>query len=142
MKSLIKKLLSLEIIKFLFAGGINTLMGSILIPYVYNMLFGEQIWFTFLSTNVYWGLFAGYLLWLIPAFFIQLKVVFKSRFEWPRFLVYPLTQIPNFIINSFFYNLFFTVIGWPDLVSLVLAACITVPIMFVLVRLVIKTKNK
>ncbi len=146
MKDFIKKLFSHEIIRFIIAGGINTLLGGILLPTLFNLAFGKMILFTFLSTNAYWGLLVGYLLWFIPAYFIQIKFVFKTKFQLVRFIAYPFTQIPNFIINSLFYYLFGDICGLNsgiyDFIALGLAAAITVPIMFVLVRLVVKAKPK
>lgn len=142
MIKLIKKLLSLEIIRFIIGGGINTLMGGMLLPYIFEVIFGEIELFTFLGVTTYVGLLVGYLIWFTFAYFIQIKFVFNTSFDVKRFIIYPFTQIPNFLINSLFLYLFRNILSLPGFVSYVLAAIATVPIMFVLVRLVVKKGKK
>ena len=134
----IKKLLSMEIIKFIIVGGINTLMGGILIPLIARSIMGGAP--SFYGIDI--SLLIGYLVWFTFAYLIQVKFVFDSHFEWKRYLIYPLTQIPNYLLNNLFLYLFEDLAHIPSIISFVLAAGCAVPIMFVLERLVIKTKKE
>lgn len=133
----IKKLLSYEFIKFCIVGGINTLMGGILIPYIARLIMHGSPSFYGIDLS----LAIGYLVWFTFAYLIQVKFVFNSHFEWKRYLIYPFTQIPNYLLNTLFLYLFEDLAHLPSFIALALAAVAAVPIMFVLVRLVVKTKK-
>ncbi|MDY4788397.1 MAG: GtrA family protein [Bacilli bacterium] len=138
MINFIKKVLSLEIVKFLIVGGINTLMGGILIPYLVRLfLQGEP---RFYGIDI--SLTVGYLIWFTFAYLLQVKYVFNTNFNIKRYLLYPLTQIPNYLINQGFLYLFEKVLKLSSLISLFLAAILAVPIMFIIVRLVVKDKHE
>ena len=134
----------LEMIKFVIVGGVNTLMGGILIPYLFQFIlktYEIDLWGFTLDLP----LIFGFLVWFTAAYFLQIKFVFKCNFEWKRFLLYPLTQIPNLLLNQGLLFLFKDVLGitvWDNLISRVLAAGLALPIMFILVRLVVKPFQK
>ena len=80
-----------EAIRFLIAGGINTLMGGILIPYIFKLIL--------VNDAIYVGKFAldipltlGYLIWFSFAYLLQVKLVFRTQFELKRYLAYPLSK--------------------------------------------------
>ena len=130
-----------ELGRFLLAGGINTLMGGIIIPLVVrNFLNLGTISLVGITLDL--PLSLGYLLWFTFAYFIQIKLVFNSTFELKRYLIYPLSQIPNYLINSLFLFLFSDTLRLPPFIAYPLAALLAVPIMFVIVRLIDKTKPK
>jgi putative flippase GtrA len=137
----IKWLLKSELGRFLVGGGVNTLMGGILIPFVMKEGLGLTN-FTFLTLTLDLPLTIGYLIWFSFAYLINIKFVFKSRFEVRRYLLYPLTQIPNYIINQIFVYIFLTLLALPSIIAYGLSAVLAVPIMFVIVRVIVKTKPK
>ena len=140
-KKTITWFLKWELGRFLIVGGINTLMGGIIIPLI--MKEGLNLGtLTFLSLSLDLPLTIGYLVWFSFAYLIQIKYVFNSRFELKRYLIYPLSQIPNYLINSLFLYIFGTTLNLPSLVSYVLAALLAVPVMFIIVRIIVKTKPK
>ena len=140
-KKLIKWFLGFEIGRFLIVGGINTLMGGILIPLIFNLVFnlGE---ISFLTLSLDLPLTLGYLIWFSFAYLIQIKFVFNSRFELKRYLIYPLSQIPNYLINSLFLFVFDSILNLPSWLAYGLAAIFAVPVMFIIVRIIVKTKPK
>ena len=140
-KKLIKWFLGFELGRFLIVGGINTLMGGILIPLIFNLVFnlGE---ISFLTLSLDLPLTLGYLIWFSFAYLIQIKFVFNSRFELKRYLIYPLSQIPNYLINSLFLFLFDSILNLPSWLAYGLAAIFAVPVMFIIVRIIVKTKPK
>lgn len=137
----IKWFLKWELGRFLIVGGINTLMGGILIPLIMKEGFGLTS-FTFLALTLDLPLTVGYLVWFSFAYLINIKYVFKSRFELKRYLMYPLSQIPNYIINSIFVYIFLNVVNLPSFVAYPASAILAVPIMFIVVRFIVKTKNE
>lgn len=140
-KKLIKWFLGFELGRFLIVGGINTLMGGILIPLIFNIVFnlGE---ISFLTLSLDLPLTLGYLIWFSFAYLIQIKFVFNSRFELKRYLIYPLSQIPNYLINSLFLFVFDSILNLPSWLAYGLAAIFAVPVMFIIVRIIVKTKPK
>ncbi|MCK9198193.1 MAG: GtrA family protein [Erysipelotrichales bacterium] len=141
MKKFIKKLLETEVFRFLIAGGINTLVGGIIIPYIFKQIIANPT-FTFLSISIDIPLTLGYLIWFSFAYIIQAKFVFKSDLVFKRYLIYPFSQIPNYALNQLFLYIFETALQLPSFISLVLAAICPIPIMFVIVRLIVKTKKQ
>ena len=129
-----------ELLKFVLVGGANTLLGGILLPYIFQLIL------TTYELNIFGfildiPLVLGFLVWFPFAYFLQIKFVFNCKFEWGRFLLYPLTQIPNLLINQGLLFLFKDVLQltmWDNLIARVLAAGCALPIMFILVRLVVK----
>lgn len=140
----IKKLLSIEFVKFVIAGGLNTLFGGILIPFLFsfaNTIPDLQIGNIFVFSV---SLLIGYLIWFPFAYTLQVKFVFNTKWDWSRLGGYALTQVVNLFVNQLMLYLFKNVLeitALNGLVSLVLAAFVTIPIMFILVRLVVKKKE-
>lgn len=126
-----------EIIRFLIAGGINTVVGGILLPYLFKFIISSEN--VFMTTFV--PLLLGYIIWLPFAYSIQVKFVFQTSWEKKRFLIYPLTQIPNYGINQLLLFLFEQQLKLDPFLSLILAALAATPIMFILVRYVVKKKD-
>lgn len=139
------KTIILEMLRFVIIGGINTLLGGILIPFVFEMLLGEQS-FTLFNFFVFdMPMNYGFLVWFTFAYYLQIKFVFKCDWNWKRYFIYPLTQIPNLIINQVLLWLFKDVCKitvWNNLIARGLAAVIALPIMFLLIRLVVKPLTK
>ena len=139
----IKKLLSIEFVKFVIAGGLNTLFGGILIPFLISfantipdLVIGKIFVFSV-------SLLIGYVIWFPFAYTLQVKFVFNTKWDWSRLGGYALTQVVNLFVNQLMLYLFKNVLGITilnGLVSLALAAFVTIPIMFILVRLVVKKK--
>ena len=139
----IKKLFSIEFVKFVIAGGLNTLFGGILIPFLFSfantipdLVIGKIFVFSV-------SLLIGYVIWFPFAYTLQVKFVFNTKWDWSRLGGYALTQVVNLFVNQLMLYLFKNVLGITllnGLVSLALAAFVTIPIMFILVRLVVKKK--
>ena len=142
MVNFIKKLLQREFFRFLIAGGINTLMGGILIPLIFRKILTTTTW-TMGAITIDLPLTIGYLIWFTFAYIIQAKFVFKAPFAWQRYIIYPFSQIPNYALNQFFIYIFGTTCALPYWLTYILAALCPIPIMFVIVRLIVKPlRNK
>ena len=139
------KVLILELITFVIIGGVNTLIGGILIPQLFQYLIGEQ---SFLLLNFFvidMPIIYGFLVWFTFAYYLQIRFVFHCKWDWKRYCIYPLTQIPNMLLNQVFLFIFKDVLEitvWNNLIARGLAAAVALPIMFVLVRFVVKPLKK
>ena len=139
------RLVIIELVRFVLVGGINTLVGGILIPYLFQLLTGEQSYLVFNFFVIDMPIIYGFLVWFTAAYFLQIKFVFKCKWDWKRFAIYPLTQIPNMILNQVLLFLFKDVLNitiLDNLLARVLAAGCALPIMFIIVRLVVKPIQK
>lgn len=140
----IKNILNKEFVKFVIVGGLNTLFGGILIPYIFsfaNTIPDIQIGNIFAFSI---SLLIGYVIWFPFAYLLQVKYVFKTSWSLKRLGGYALTQIANLFMNQlllYFFKYILQITLLNGLVSLALAAFVNIPIMFVLVRLVVKKKQ-
>lgn len=132
--NIINYFLDKEMFRFLIAGGINTLMGGILIPFILSKIVN-------IAFVIDIPLVLGYLCWFTFAYFIQIKFVFDSTFEWKRFWAYPLSQIPNLLLNLGFKYIFSLFIN-SNFITYVLAALLPIPIMFFIVRFIVKNNKE
>ena len=133
----VKRFFQNEMIRFIFIGGINTLMGGIFLPFLFRLIFSNHIFqLVFLQLDL--SLTIGYFIWFTFAYLLQVHFVFRTEWSWPRYLLYPFTQIPNYGLNQFFLWLFERQFEWPSILALGLSALLPIPIMFVLVRFVVK----
>ena len=159
--NLIKKLFEKEAIRFLFVGGINTLLG-ILVTWLFRFIFESQninpeifvLYYhkvhglTFNDISNVQGsvqvLFVDipYLInfiGLLPfAYTTQTLIAFRTKWSFKRFLRYPLSSIPNLILTSLFICLFSGIIGIDPYISYVLAPICALPIMFFIIRFLVK----
>lgn len=139
--SLVKTYWKYEVIRFLFVGGINTVFGGFLIPFLIRQAFGSQStdWnLLFVTINI--PITLGYLIWFTPAYFLQVYVSFQTQPALARYAAYPFTQIPNYALQQLTFYLVASVLVWPDLVAYALSAILPIPIMFILVRFIVKGK--
>ena len=102
----IKKLLSIEFVKFVIAGGLNTLFGGILIPFLFSfantipdLVIGKIFVFSV-------SLLIGYVIWFPFAYTLQVKFVFNTKWDWSRLGGYALTQVVNLFVNQLMLYLF------------------------------------
>ena len=139
--SLVKTYWTYEIVRFLFVGGINTVFGGFLISFVIRLAFGDAPtdWtFLFLTINI--PITLGYLIWFTPAYFLQVYVSFKATPAWARYFAYPFTQIPNYALQQVTFYVVAHLLAWPDIIAYALSAILPIPIMFILVRFIVKGK--
>lgn len=130
-----------EIVRFLFVGGVNTLFGGFLIPFIIRLMMGSAstAW-TLLGISINIPITLGYLIWFTPAYFLQVYVSFQAKPAWLRYAAYPFTQIPNYALQQLSYYLVASLLVWPEVIAYAISALLPIPIMFILVRFIIKGK--
>ncbi len=130
-----------EIIRFLFVGGINTLFGGFLLPFLIRLMMGDGAtsW-TILWITLNIPITLGYLIWFTPAYFLQVYVSFQTKPAWPRYAAYPFTQIPNYALQQLTFYVVASIFVWPEIIAYAVSAILPIPIMFILVRFIIKGK--
>ncbi len=148
-ETLIRKLWEKSFIRFVVVGGFNTLLGILVtyaLRYTFDVLIGYNpkwdflVWIFALQIDIP-GLimFIG----LLPvSYTTQALWAFRTKWSWKRLALYPLSSIPNFILQQGFIYLFEIVLGIDPYISYALAAILPIPIMFFIIRLLVKPKNK
>ena len=163
----IKKMWEIEAIRFIFVGGVNTLIG-ILFTMLLRFIFTKVHWnpeilviyfskashsFSFSKTIIEDTLDTQILFVDIPyiinfvallplAYTMHAKIGFRTAWSWRKLAVYPLSSIPNLILTSLFICLFSGICGINPYISYILAPLLALPIMFFIIRFLVKPLKK
>jgi hypothetical protein len=130
--------------RFLVVGGINTVLG-----YVLTLV----LRFTFFSEEPKWILMTSILefdvsntvmfMVLFPlAYTLQAVLAFRQPWRLTRLMIYPLSSIPNYLLQQGFILLFETGLTVPFIFAYGLAAILPIPIMYFIVKFLIGTNKK
>lgn len=146
------KLYEKEPFRFLIAGGINTVLG-IVVAILFRILFSAFNWdpkisFEFLENiglvapNMDIPYLIAFVLLLPVAYTLQVFISFQTKWTFKRFLIYPISSIPNFICQELFVWLFEVVLKLPPSVAYILSPLCSLPIMFFIIRFLVKPLKK
>jgi putative flippase GtrA len=130
--------------RFLVVGGINTALG-----YLLTLL----LRFGFFSEDPKWVLLPNILefdvsntimfMLLFPvSYTLQAVLAFRQKWQWRRLVIYPLSSIPNYLLQQGFILLFETVLGIPYIIAYGLAAILPIPLMYVVIKYLIGQTKK
>ena len=101
----------------------------------WNALLSQSVW----SKNCYFSLRTVITCNTIAErHWLKLSPLFRTKWSFKRFLRYPLSSIPNLILTSLFICLFSGIIGIDPYISYVLAPICALPIMFFIIRFLVK----
>lgn len=140
-----------EPIRFLFAGGVNTLLG-ILLSILFRFLF-DQVWH-YNPKFVFWTLngvdvisfdipyLIAFVIGLPVAYTTHTLLAFRTKWKWKRFLRYPISAIPNFLLQEVCILIFDVWLNLPSSLSYILGAILPLPIMFFIIRVLVKPTKK
>lgn len=141
-------LYSKESFRFLIAGGINTVLGMVG-AMLMRALFVSLNWNAKIEIPVNFPLpnwdipyLIVFVLLLPVAYTFQALIAFQTKWSLKRMLVYPVSSIPNFICQELFIWLFEGVIGLSANWSYFLSPICSLPIMFFIIRFLVKPKKK
>jgi hypothetical protein len=73
---------------------------------------------------------------------LQAVFAFRQPWQWRRLLVYPVSSIPNYLLQQGFILLFETSLSIPPVVAYGLAAILPIPIMYFVVKFLIGNNKK
>lgn len=157
----VKSMWEKESIRFLFVGGINTLVGIIVTwilraifeqvninPEVLVLYYEKSVGLTYKDlSNLQGAVEVLYVdipylinfIALLPfAYTTQTLISFRTKWSLKRFIRYPLSSIPNLLLTSILICLFSGVIGINPYISYVLAPIVALPAMFFIIRFLVK----
>lgn len=144
LESLFWKLWAQSFFRFLVVGGINTALGY---------LFTIMLRFAFFSENPKWVLLPEifefdvsntimFMLLFPVSYTLQAGLAFRQKWQWRRLVIYPLSSIPNYLLQQGFILLFETILGIPYTIAYGLAAILPIPLMYVVIKYLIGQSKK
>jgi len=133
-------------IRFLFVGGINTVLGYVTTLFLrYTWFMDQPKWFMVpwseepildVSNTIMFIL-------LFPvSYTLQTLLSFRTSWQLKRLLLYPLTSIPNYVLQQGFIFIFETGFGLPFEIAYAFSAILPIPIMYVIIRYFVVSKPK
>lgn len=130
--------------RFLLVGGVNTALG-----YVFTLI----LRLGFFSENPKWVLLPNILefdvsntvmfLMLFPvSYTLQAVFAFRQPWRFRRLMIYPLSSIPNYLLQQGFILLFETGLSIPYIFAYGFAAILPIPLMYFVVKFLVGQSKK
>ena len=135
-------LLDHSFIRFLLAGGLNTALGygtTLLLRY--TVFVNEPKWMLPFGFELDGANTVMFLLLFPVSYTIQALFAFRTTWSWKRLFLYPLSSIPNYVIQQSFIFIFESVLMVPPEISYALSAIAAIPIMYVIIKLLVVKKR-
>lgn len=120
-----------EFLRYTVVGCINTL-----IYYISYLVFMNVFNFSYRISFV-----AGYVISIIFSYFLNTYFTYKEKPSLKKFLIFPLTYIPNFIIQYIGMILLVDHFNMNRKLAPIITAIVSTPITFFVMRYVIKKKK-
>lgn len=120
-----------EFLRYTVVGCINTL-----IYYISYLVFMNVFNFSYRISFV-----AGYVISIIFSYFLNTYFTYKEKPSLKKFLIFPLTYIPNFIIQYIGMILLVDQFDMNRKLAPIITAIVSTPITFFVMRYVIKKKK-
>ncbi|MEK4529087.1 GtrA family protein [Paenibacillus sp. FSL H8-0104] len=125
---LLTKHLNKEFLKFLISGGINTLATYLM--YLFLLLFYNYS----LSYSV------SYIAGIFLSYYLNSVFVFKEKISFRKFLKFPIVYLVQYIVNMLMLYVLVEYAQFNVQIVPLVAMIITVPITFILSKMIIKSK--
>lgn len=113
-----------EFLLFLVVGGVNTFNGTFL-SWLYAFLIPNH--------NVAFN--CGYLTSNLIAYYLNSTFIFPEPLSLHRCLKFALSYVPNYIIQNLIVLLFYNFLGYPPILSYLIAAVLGIPVTFLFVKI-------
>lgn len=126
--TLLIKLLNKEFLKFVISGGINTLTTYL----VYLLLL------LFINYSLSYTL--SYVSGIFLSYYLNTVFVFKEKISFIKFLKFPVVYLTQYLINIFMMYVLVEHLGLSTKIVPLIVIVITIPVTYVLSKLIIKSK--
>ncbi|MBM3909420.1 MAG: GtrA family protein [Firmicutes bacterium] len=126
-------------IRFLFVGGVNTVLGYLTTLLLRFTLFIDQPKWILIETLIEFDAAntVMFILLFPVSYSLQAWFAFRTQWTWKRLLLYPLTSIPNYLLQQACILVFEDWLGIQPVVAYALSAILPIPIMFFVVRFLV-----
>jgi len=120
------RFISSEFIRYIIAGGVNTVLG-----YIAYLLLLPLIAYTTAYTVTYIG-------GIVLAYYLNSHFVFRQPLHWKKAFQFPLVYIVQYLAGIFLLFVLVERLHISDVIAPALVIICTVPLTFILSRLIIK----
>ena len=130
-------------VRFLIVGGLNTVLGYLTTLLLrYTLFIDQPKWIVIQSFIEFDAANTVMFVLLFPvSYSLQAWFAFRTQWTWKRLFLYPLTSIPNYLIQQGCIFLFEDLIGIQPVIAYALSAILPIPIMFFVVRFFVTTQK-
>ncbi len=119
-----------RIVRFAAVGVLNTAI-------YYGMYLALTQVLSYLAAHV-----VAFVLSMIGSFFLNCRFTFHARPTLRKFLLFPLSNVTNFVVTSIGLYVLVQFCRFPDRVAPLLAAALAIPITFLVARLVLVERHR
>jgi glucose-6-phosphate-specific signal transduction histidine kinase len=125
-------------------GGINTMLGYLLTLILRFAFFSEEPKWILITSILEFDVSNTFMfLILFPlSYTLQAVLAFRQPWKWRRLLVYPVSSIPNYLLQQGFILLFETGLNIPPILAYGLAAILPIPLMYLVVKYLVSNNKK
>jgi putative flippase GtrA len=130
--------------RFIVVGGLNTALGYILTLLLRVGLFSDYPKWVLLPNILEFDV-SNTIMFLIlfpVSYTLQAVLAFRQPWRFRRLVIYPLSSIPNYLLQQGFILLFETGLSIPYILAYGLAAIIPIPLMYLVVKFLIGNAKK
>jgi uncharacterized membrane protein YesL len=130
--------------RFLVVGGANTLLGYILTLGLRLSFFSEEPKWVLLPNILAFDVSNTVMFLILFPVSYTLQAVFAFRQPWRfrRLAIYPLSSIPNYLLQQGFILLFEIGFNVPYIITYALAAILPIPLMYLVVKILVTNAKK
>lgn len=130
--------------RFIIVGGVNTALGYILTLLLRLGLFSDQPKWVLLPNILEFDLSNTVMFMILfpVSYTLQAVLAFRQPWRFRRLVIYPLSSIPNYLLQQGFILLFETALSIPYIIAYGLAAIIPIPLMYLVVKFLIGNAKK
>ncbi len=138
-------------IRFLFVSAFNTFIG-LLLSFLFSYLIvsvwkgNENVKIWFFSLNL--PLTISFILGLPISYTTQALIAFRQKWKWKKLAIFPLSSIPNYALQQLFYFIWKKIFLLMHLSSqiidkilYILAPLCALPIMYFVIRFIVRVKK-
>ncbi|GAA0747789.1 GtrA family protein [Clostridium oceanicum] len=129
-KKLINKIVNLEFTRFVIIGVINTITHNIVYIPLVNII-------PYILANT-----IAFIISTCISFFLNCHFTFRTKPTLKKFIVFPISCFPNFIIQSVGVSVLIEFFYIKKEYAAFLASLMAIPVTFFLMRYILKEKNK
>ncbi|MFZ7121904.1 MAG: YfhO family protein [Eubacteriaceae bacterium] len=127
-KNNIRIFLEKEFVRFLIVGGINTIIGYLVTLFLFYI-----IKFDYLTSQL-----LNFVICFPIAYSLQAIYAFRTKWSFKRLLIYPLSSLPNWVIQFATLILCVEVFSIEEYLSYLISYIVPIPIMFFVVKFLVK----
>ncbi len=138
---IVRGFLNRQFITFVLVGVVNTLSTTVIslfLDWAADTVFSGNV--PEMIENLRITFVTGYILSLVLSFFLNCRFTFRQKPDIKKFLKFPISYIPNFIIQYIIVWIFGAV-GFPLWTAYICAAVIGIPVTFLAMKVLVFVKK-